>query len=85
MKAACVLNAGRNIAKIGYELGQFKSNLFHVARDARRAARRRWCAAEDLLEGATFAVKREPLKSMGLTFGVALGIGMLAGWLATRR
>jgi len=85
MKVICVLNTGRNVAKMGYELGQFKSNLFHVARDARRAALSGWRGAEDLVDDVSVAVKREPLKSMGLTFGVALGIGTLAGWLAARK
>lgn len=85
MKAACALNTGRNIAKIGYDVGQFKSNLFHVAKDVRRAVRSGWRGAEDLVDDVTIAVRREPLKSIGLTFGVALGIGTLAGWFATRK
>jgi hypothetical protein len=67
MKAICVLKTGGNIAKVGYELGQFKSNMFHAARDM------------------TIAVKRQPLKAIGVTFGVAFGIGTLAGWLVARR
>ena len=83
MKAVCVLNTGRNIAKIGYELGQFKSNLFHAARDIRRAART--CVTGDVVETVIAAIKPQRLKSVGLAFGVPFGIGMLAGWLATRR
>ena len=85
MKVICVLNTGRNLAKFGYELGKFKSNIVNGARDVRRAVRNGWCGAEDLVDDVTVAVKREPLKSIGLTFGVALGIGTFAGWLATRR
>lgn len=85
MKAVCVLNTGRNVMKLAYGLGQFKSNMFYLARDVRRTLRDGWCGAEDLVDDFTVAVKREPLKAIGLTFGVALGMGTLTGWLATRR
>jgi hypothetical protein len=85
MKGACVLNNVKRVATIGYQVGQFKSNFVHVVADARRAARNGWRGAEDLAEEVTFAVKRQPLKSMGLTFVAAFGIGTLVTWVATRK
>ena len=85
MKAARALNTVRHVARMGYEVGQFKSKLLHVVQDARRSARKGWRGAEDLADEAAFAVKRQPLKSVGLTFLVAFGIGTLATWATTRR
>ena len=82
---AYALNTGRQLAKIGCGVVHLKSNWTNVARDARRAARRGWHTAEDIVDEVAIAVKRQPLESLCITFGVALGIGALLGWLGTRK
>ena len=82
---AYTLNTGRQLAKIGCGVVHLKSNWNSAAKDARRAVRRGWHTAEDFVDEVASTVKRQPLKSIGVTFGVALGIGALAGWLGTRK
>ena len=72
-------------ANMGCDAVHLTSKLTSAAKDARRAALKRWYTAEDFVDGVAFAVKRQPFKSIGVTFGVALGIGVLAGWLGTRK
>jgi hypothetical protein len=85
MNIGCALNAGRHIIKASYKIGQFKSNIVHLAKDARFAAHKSWKAAEEMVEATTGAVARRPLTSIGAAFAVALGIGGMTGWLATRK
>ena len=79
------LNAGKIFTKMGCNVVQLKSQFASAAEDARRAARKSWRAAEDVIDEVSIAVKKQPLKSIGITAGVALGIGGLAGWLGTRK
>ncbi len=52
--------------------------------DARRAIRRGRHAAEDLVDEASYRIKRDPLNSVAITFGVGLGMGVLIGWFMKR-
>ena len=79
------LDAGHRFARMGCNVVQLKSQLKSAAKDVKRAARRSWYASGNFIDEVSFAVKRQPMKSMGITFGVALGIGALAGWLGTRK
>jgi ElaB/YqjD/DUF883 family membrane-anchored ribosome-binding protein len=54
------------------------------AATARKMARKWWSAAEDLVDEATFAVKRHPMKSVGVGFGMGLLMGCMTGWFAKR-
>lgn len=49
---------------------------------ARRTLKRGRRAAEDLLDDATYEVKRHPMRSVGVTFGIGLAVGLAVGWLA---
>jgi ElaB/YqjD/DUF883 family membrane-anchored ribosome-binding protein len=82
---ACALNRGERLAKMGCNFVYLKSKLTHARADAGRAVRKGWRAAEDFVDEVAVTVKRQPLKSIGVTFGVALGIGTFAGWLVTRK
>ena len=87
--AACALSTGSDFARMGREAARLTSTLKNAAEDgvttARRAFRKNWNNAEDFVGEVAVAVKRHPLKSMGITFGVAFGIGALGGWLAKRK
>ena len=42
-------------------------------------------AAEEFMEDAAHTVRRNPLQSVALTFGVAFGMGVMVGWLLRGR
>ena len=52
--------------------------------EARRIAKRGRYAAEDLVDETTYRIKRDPLRSVAITFAIGLGVGALAGWMAGR-
>ena len=87
MKKAIIyaLCSGCNYAKIGKEFDHWKSNLAGTARDVTRVVRKARHSTEDFLDEAALAVKRQPLKSAGIAFGVGIGIGAFAGWLEARK
>jgi hypothetical protein len=66
-------------------VADLKSQFVSAAEDARLAARRGWRAAWGYVDDVKYGVKKEPLKSMCVTFGVAFGCGAFAAWLATRK
>ena len=52
--------------------------------DARRAVRRGKYAAEDMIDETAYRIKRDPFRSVAVTFGVGLGLGAVIGWLGKR-
>ena len=91
MKSATAfpLDTGSKLAKVGCEAAHLTSKMTNAAQDgvtaARKAVRRTWRAGEDFIDEAAIAIKRHPLKAVGIAFGVAIGLGTLAGWLVRRR
>jgi hypothetical protein len=87
--AAFALNTGSRLAKMGCEAMNVKSALTSAAQDkftaATRAVRKSCYAASDFVDEVAMNVKRHPLKSTAITFGVAFGIGALAGWFSKRK
>lgn len=82
------MHAGERIVELGVEASRLKVRASHARDDAmdeaRRLAKRGRYAAEDLIDDTTYRIKRDPLRSVGITFAVGLGVGALAGWLAGR-
>jgi hypothetical protein len=87
--AIFALKTGKQLAKAGYEVGNFKSTLNNAAREpvaaAKRAIRKTRYATEDFVNEVIVVVRKQPLKSLCITFGFAFGIGALAGWFGKRR
>ena len=81
---AFALNTGQQLAKIGCEINHLKSRTGCTAADVRQAGRKALHSAEDALDEVAYRIKRQPLKAIGITAGVAFGIGALTGWLVTR-
>jgi hypothetical protein len=86
---AIAIKTGVQLAKAGCDVVQFTSALTGATRDrvaaARRGIRKRRNAAEDFFSECALSVRKHPLKSVGVTFGVAFGPGALAPGLARRK
>ena len=82
------VHAGERVVELGAEAARLKARAAHAVEDtmveARRLAKRGRYAAEDLVDETTYRIKRDPLRSVAITFAVGLGIGALAGWLTGR-
>ena len=87
--AAFALRTGTQLAKTGYEVIHFKETLTDAARDpiaaGKRVIRKGQFAVEDFRDEMVLAVRKQPLKSIGITCGIAFGIGFLTAWIGTRR
>lgn len=81
---AYALETGRQFAKFGADVTHLKSNCADTARDFSRAVKKARYATTDCLDEVAVRVKRHPLKSAGVAFGVGLGVGVLAGWFGNR-
>lgn len=70
----------------GAMVGEKMNDVIEDGYDAaRRVVRRSRHAAEDIVDEASRRVKRDPLLSVAITFGVGLGLGSAIGWLLARR
>lgn len=91
MKQASVfsLNTGAQLARMGCDAMHLKTTLMRAAEDnlagARRAVRKNWRAFNDYVDDVSTVVKKKPLKAVAFASGIALGAGVVAGWLLKRR
>ncbi len=78
-----------DVAKAGYDVEKFKVRAAHAVEDgmaqAKRLVKKGEYAADDLMDDTAHLIKHEPFRSVGVTFGVGVGLGIFAGWLLTRR
>lgn len=91
MQATAVKQAikvGAKVARAGFEAERFKDSVSHAVEDtvsaAKRAAKQGRYAVEDFVDEATYSVKRHPLQSVGLTFGIAFTLGAMCGLALSR-
>jgi len=82
------IHAGERVIEAGAEATRLKVKASHAVEDAmleaRRIAKRGRYVAEDLVDETAYRIKRDPLRSVAITFALGLGVGALAGWLAGR-
>jgi len=78
------VNGGTKISHWDSSLKDIVSAVEDYADATQRAVRRGRLAAEDLIDEAAHSVKRRPLQTVALTFGLAFGTGALFGWIASR-
>jgi ElaB/YqjD/DUF883 family membrane-anchored ribosome-binding protein len=75
-------------AQLGAEAGRVKEVVAEAVEDginaAKRAVKQGRRAAEDLVDDAERQVKQHPLSSLGVTFGIGLGLGIVIGALTAR-
>ena len=83
-----VTDVGVVAAHLGAEVKRVKGAVHDAFEDginsATRAVKKGRHAAEDLIDDAEYRVKRHPLSSIGITFGIGLGLGAMIGILLTR-
>jgi ElaB/YqjD/DUF883 family membrane-anchored ribosome-binding protein len=76
------------VAQVGLDFALLKKRLENAVedtvRDAERMAKHGRHAMEDVVEDATYRIKRNPWQSIGYAAGAALGIGLCVGWFASR-
>ena len=72
-------------AQLGAEVKRVKEAVHDAFEDginsATRGVKKGRRAVEDLVEDAEYQVKRHPLGSIGITFGIGLGLGAVIGIL----
>ncbi len=80
------IRAAENVVDIGLDVDRLKEKATHAIEDgitdAKRLIKRGRYAAEDLVDDTEHRIKQEPWRSVGITFAVGLGLGVLIGWLA---
>ena len=85
---AKTIRAGEKIAEAVSDIENAKAALSEVVDEgkeaARRALKRGRRAAEDLDEDAVRGIREYPRMTVAVTFGVAMGAGLLLGWLFGR-
>lgn len=82
------VGAAGQAAKIAVKVETLKEKASHLYEDklvdAKRMAKKGRHAAEDLVDDTAYRIKKQPLRSVGITFGLGLGLGIVAGWLLGR-
>lgn len=77
------------VARTGLKVEELKENASRVIEDgiegAKRMAKQGRQATEDFVDDTAHRIKRDPLRSVGITFGVAFGLGAIVGLLLTRK
>lgn len=70
------------------EFGALKNKVAEAVDEGldatRRTIKRSQRAAEDLVDETAHCIKRDPLRSVAVTFGAGIGLGALIGWLTAR-
>jgi hypothetical protein len=83
------INTAEKIVHIGMNTEDLRENASQIIEDgmedAKRLAKRGRYAAEDLIEETAHQIKKEPFRSVGVTFGLGFGLGAaLASLIAYR-
>jgi ElaB/YqjD/DUF883 family membrane-anchored ribosome-binding protein len=83
-----VIETGAMAGQIGAGLGRMKQAVAGVIEDgidsAKRASKHGRRAAEYLVDDAEYHFKHHPFATIGISFGVGLGFGTVAGILLAR-
>jgi ElaB/YqjD/DUF883 family membrane-anchored ribosome-binding protein len=77
------LHVGAQATNLGHEALRFKTNVSNAVtdafedgkREAKRALKRGYNAAEDLVDETSYRVKHNPMKSVAIAFGVGVLFG----------
>ena len=84
-----VTDAAVNLAHLTHQVAKAKVLIDDVIDDGKhnveRTVKRGFVAVEDCVEDTTYFIKRHPWQSVGSALGLGAGIGLLLGWLTSRR
>lgn len=82
------IKAGAKVAQIGIEAERLKDTVTNAVEDSvnatKRAVKKGRYAVEDLVDEATYSVKRHPLQSIGITVGIGFALGTMFGLALSR-
>ena len=91
MQASTVKQAvklGAKVVQVGSEAERLRDTVTQAVEDtvksAKRAAKQGREAVEDLVDEATYSIKRHPRQAVGLTLGVGFALGTLFGLALSR-
>lgn len=83
-----VVEVGAAVAQMRAGAGSMKEAVADAVENgisaAKRAVKQVRRAAEDLVDDAEYRVKQHPLSTVGVSFGVGLGVGAVIGLLLAR-
>lgn len=83
------LNGIGTLAEAGIDVAVLKKKLTNAVDDAildaERLAKHGRRAIEDTIDDTTYLIKKNPWQSVGYAAGAGLGMGLVAGWLMTRK
>jgi ElaB/YqjD/DUF883 family membrane-anchored ribosome-binding protein len=81
-----VAQVSETLGDMGQSASRIKSSVSEAVEDnlhnVRRAVRKGWYGAHDLVDNAAFKVKRHPFQAIGITAGAAFATGLIAGLAA---
>jgi ElaB/YqjD/DUF883 family membrane-anchored ribosome-binding protein len=82
-------DAAEQVVSVGIDADRLKVRAEHAIEDgmadAKRLVKKGRYAAMDLMDDTEHLIKKEPFRSVGIMFGVGVGLGVITGWLLTRR
>ena len=87
--AGFAIRTGTQIAKAGYEVIHLKSALTDAARDpivaTKQVVRKAQFLAEDFRDQLVLAVRKNPLKAVGVSVGAGVTMGLVVSWIRRRK
>jgi ElaB/YqjD/DUF883 family membrane-anchored ribosome-binding protein len=83
-----VVQVGETLEEMAQSASRLKSSVSDAVEDnihrVRRAAKRGWHSAQDLVDNADYRVRRHPFEAVAITAGTGFAIGFLVGWAINR-
>jgi ElaB/YqjD/DUF883 family membrane-anchored ribosome-binding protein len=83
-----VVQVGDTLEEMAQSASRFKSSVSEAVDEnvhrVRRAVRRGWHGAQDLIDNAAYKIKRHPFEAVAITAGAGFAIGFLVGWVVNR-
>jgi ElaB/YqjD/DUF883 family membrane-anchored ribosome-binding protein len=83
-----ITDVGSGAVQLEAGVGRVKQTVADAVDDriktASRAIKGGRRAAEDMIDDAEYQVKQHPLGTVGISFGIGLGLGAVAGMLLAR-
>ena len=89
-------NLGQRAEGLGSRIAEISEGAAHIKElvadafedgvdSAKSALKRGRRTAEDTLDSTAYQIKRHPLESVGMMFGLGLVCGLACGWIAGRK